>query len=419
MNLTRMARARSPIGGRTLRAFYTRGFWRVWTGSMFWYSARWMDLFVLQWQVLVMTDSAFQVSLVGFYRMAPMFAFGLLTGVMADRFDRRTVLLAAQLWNAVASAGIGLLILTGSLALWHLAVLVTALGFSWALDLPSRRSYIYDMIGPRRVVNAMALDHVGMDGAKMLGPILGGLLWPVIGAGGCLLVLAAGYLVNFCLYLGLPPAPPLRAAGTGSVLRNLGEGLNYVWRSPVVRGVVVVTLVMNLLGFPYQHMVPVIAKRVLGLGPQLTGLLLAADGLGAFSASLVVASRRHVRRKGRLFTSGAVLLMTAVMLFSFSGWYLLSFALLFLAGVGIACFATMQSSLVLTSASDAMRGRAMGVLMLAIGFGPLGALQIGVVASAVGASMAVAVSAGAGVLVLALVLWKATALRRVGAGTRP
>jgi predicted MFS family arabinose efflux permease len=107
------------------------------------------------------------------------------------------------------------------------------------------------------------------------------------------------------------------------------------------------------------------------------------------------------------------------MLFSFSGWYLLSFALLFLAGVGIACFATMQSSLVLTSASDAMRGRAMGVLMLAIGFGPLGALQIGVLASAVGASMAVAVSAGAGVLVLALVLWKARALRRIGADARP
>ena len=148
MNLARLARARPPIGGRTLRAFYTRGFWRVWAGSMFWYSARWMDLFVLQWQVLVMTDSAFQVSLVGFYRMAPMFVFGLLTGVMADRFDRRKVLLAAQLWNAGASAGIGLLLLTGQLALWHLAVLVTALGFSWALDLPSRRSYIYDMIGP-------------------------------------------------------------------------------------------------------------------------------------------------------------------------------------------------------------------------------------------------------------------------------
>src|SRR5512147_3249639 len=227
MSSLRIARTRRPVGGQTLRAFYTRGFWRVWTGSMLWYSARWMDLFVLQWQVLVMTDSAFQVSLIGFYRMAPMFVFGLFTGVLADRFDRKMVLLSAQVWNAITSAAIGLLILTGQLALWHLAILVTALGFSWALDLPSRRSYIYEMVGPRRVVNAMALDHVGMDGAKIVGPILGGLLWPVVGAGGCLLILSAGYLVNFWLYRRLPSAPPPRPSGSPRVLRNLMDGLAY------------------------------------------------------------------------------------------------------------------------------------------------------------------------------------------------
>jgi predicted MFS family arabinose efflux permease len=412
MNRHRIARARRPAGGQTLRAFYTRGFWRVWTGSMLWYSARWMDLFVLQWQVLVMTDSAFQVSLIGFYRMAPMFVFGLLTGLVADRLDRRTVLLAAQLWNAVASAAIGTLILTGNLALWHLAVLVTALGFSWALDLPSRRSYIYDMVGPRRVVNAMALDHVGMDGAKIVGPILGGILWPIIGAGGCLLILSGGYLVNFCLYLRLPSAAPAHPAGSPDVLRSLIEGLEYVFRTPMILGVLSITAVMNLLGFPYQHMVPVVGRQVLGLGPLLTGLLLAADGLGALTGSLVVASLGDVRWKGRLFVVGSFLLMGTVLLFSFSRWYLLAFGLLFLAGVGVACFATMQSSLVLTSASDAMRGRAMGTLMLAIGFGPLGALQIGVLASIWGAPLALTVSAGSGVLLLSLIFWKATALWR-------
>lgn len=398
------------MGGQTLRAFYTRGFWRVWTGSMVWYSARWMDLFVLQWQVLVMTDSAFHVSLIGFYRMVPMFVFGLLTGVLADRLDRRALLLAAQLWNAVASAAIGVLILTGHLALWHLAVLVTALGFSWALDLPSRRSYIYEMVGPRRVVNAMALDHVGMDGAKIVGPILGGLLWPVIGAGGCLLVLSGSYLVNFFLYLRLPSAPPLSPSGSPRVLRNLIDGLAYVFRTPVILGVVAVTAVMNLLGFPYQHMVPVIGRQVLDLGPLLTGLLLAADGLGALIGSLVVASLGEVRQKGRLFVAGSALMMTAVLLFSLSRWYLLAFGLLFMVGAGTACFATMQSSLVLTSASDAMRGRAMGALMLAIGFGPLGAVLIGVLASVWGAPLAVTVFAGSGMLLLACVVWKAAAL---------
>jgi MFS family permease len=339
-----------------------------------------------------------------------MFVFGLLTGLVADRLDRRTVLLAAQLWNALASAAIGTLILTGHLALWHLAVLVTALGFSWALDLPSRRSYIYEMVGPRRVVNAMALDHVGMDGAKIVGPILGGLLWPLIGAGGCLLILSGGYLVNFCLYLRLPAAAPPPPAGSPRVLRSLTEGLTYVFRTPVILGVLSITAVMNLLGFPYQHMVPVVGRQVLGLGPLPTALLVAADGLGALTGSLVVASLGDVRLKGRLFLVGSFLLMGTVLLFSLSRWYLLAFGLMFFAGVGVACFATMQSSLILTSASDAMRGRAMGTLMLAIGFGPLGALQIGALASAWGAPLALTVSAGSGVLLLSLICWKATAL---------
>jgi MFS family permease len=416
MDSDRIAGVRHPLGGQTLRAFRTDGFWRIWAGSMFWYSARWMDLFVLQWQVLVLTDSAFQVTLIGFYRMVPMFFFGLLTGLVADHVDRRKVLLCTQLWNAAVSASIGVLALTGQLALWHLAILVTALGFSWAVDMPSRRSAVYDMMGPRGVVNAMALDHLGMDGAKMIGPLLGGLLWPVIGAGGCLLILAVGYLVNFCIYLGLPPFPPVRSAGSTPVLRNLVEGFAYVIRNPVILAVLAITAVMNLLGFPYQNMVPVVAKKVLDLGPQLTGLLLAADGFGAMVAAIIIASRRDVMHKGRVFALGSLCTMVGVFAFSFSRSYLLSFALLFVAGCGMACFATLQSSLILLSASDTMRGRTMGTLILAIGFGPLGAIQIGALALALGAPLAITMTAGTGILLLALLAWKSRALWELGIG---
>ena len=410
MDQFRSSRVRRLPGGQTLRAFYTRGFWRIWAGSMFWYSARWMDGFVLQWQVLVMTDSAFQVALVGVYRMAPLFFFGLVSGLIADRFDRRNVLLFAQLWNATVMVALAALALTDKLAPWHLAILVTALGFAMALDMPSRRSFVYDMMGPRRLLNALALDHLGMDGAKMLGPILGGLLWPVIGAGGCFLILAVGYVVNFFVYLGLPPSKIPAPSSPGPVLRTLAEGLRYVFRNPVIMGVLAITVVLNFLGFPYQNLVPVVAKQMLEQGPRLTGLLLAADGFGAIVAALLIASRRDLKHKGRLFVLGSVLLMVVVFLFSFSPWYLLSFMLLLIAGTGMAGFATMQSGLILLSASDAMRGRAMGTLILAIGFQPLGTLLIGVLASALGAPLAIAVTAGAGILLLAPILWRATAL---------
>jgi predicted MFS family arabinose efflux permease len=397
---------------QALRPFGTPGFWRIWAGSMFWYSARWMDLFVLQWHVLVLTGSAFQVSLIGFYRMAPLPLFGPIAGLVADRFDRRKVLLFAQAWNGTVSAAIAVLILAGWLALWHLAVLVPALGVGWALDLPSRRAFLYDMMGPRRLMNSLALDNLGMDGAKMLGPLSGGLLWPVIGAGGCFVLLALGYAVNFWIYLGVPPTPrPGGAAASGPPLRRLAEGLSYVWRNPVILAVLAVTAIANFFGFPYQNLVAVIGKQILALGPELTGLLLAAEGMGATFAALVLASRREVRHAGRVFSIGMAVTMAAVLCFAFSPWYIVSFLLLLIAGMGIACFATLQSTLMLLSAPADMRGRAMGTLILAIGIQPLGALQIGALASVVGAPYATALTAAAGLLCLGLVLSKTPALR--------
>jgi MFS family permease len=410
MDQFRSSRIRRLPGGQTLRSFYTRGFWRIWAGSMFWYTARWMDMFVLQWQVLVMTDSAFEVALVGFYRMVPLFFFGLASGLIADRFDRRKVVLFVQLWNAAVVAALAALAFTDKLAPWHLAILVTALGFSYALDMPSRRAFIYDMMGPRRLVNALALDHLGMDGAKMLGPILGGLLWPVIGAGGCFLCLAIGYLVNFFVFLGLPPSKPPAPSSPGPVWRTMAEGLRYVFQHPVILGVLAITVVLNLLGFTYQNLVPVVAKKMLEQGPRLTGLLLAADGFGAMIVALLIASRRDLKHKGRAFVLGSAFFMAAAFLFSLSPWYVLSFAVLLIAGAGGAGFATMQSGVILLSASDAMRGRAMGTLILAIGFQPLGTLLIGVLASALGAPLAITVTVGAGLLLLAPILWWATAL---------
>jgi predicted MFS family arabinose efflux permease len=248
----------------------------------------------------------------------------------------------------------------------------------------------------------------------MLGPLLGGVLWPVVGVGGCFLILAAGYGINFFLYRGLPPAEPKSPARSVSVRKNLSEGLGYVVHNPVILGVLAITVVLNFLGFPYQNLVPVVAKDVLGLGPRLTGLLVATEGFGAVCVALFIASRRGVTHKGRIFVLASGLILGAVLLFSFSRWPWLSFLLLFIAGGCIAGFATMQSSLILVSASDSMRGRAMGTLILAIGFGPLGALLIGALASIVGAPIAITATVGASLLLLGGILWWNPALWRSG-----
>ncbi len=172
----------------------------------------------------------------------------------------------------------------------------------------------------------------------------------------------------------------------------------------------VITVVANFLGFPFQNLVPVVAKQVLGMGSQLTGLLFAADGIGATVAALWLASRRDLRHKGRVFGIGSICILAAVLLFSFSRSYLASFVLLLAVGAGIAIFSTLQSGIILLSASDAMRGRLMGTLILAIGFGTLGTFHIGVLASALGAPLAITVTAGVGLLCMGLIVWKATGL---------
>jgi predicted MFS family arabinose efflux permease len=398
-----------PIGRHLFRAFSTPGFRRLWAGSLFWYTTRWIDLFALQWLVLQTTDSAFQASLVAFYRMFPIFVFGLLAGPVADRINRKTVLLFAQLWNALASAALGVLALTGALLPWHIAVLVSMLGFTWALDLPARHSAIHDMVGAEGVVNAIALDLLGMNLAKLLGPVLGGLLWPEIGTGGCLLLLTAGYILNFLNYLKLPSFPPL-ARSSAPVLRRLTEGIGYALRSPVILGVLAITVVLNFLGFPYQSIGPVLARDTLDLGPRLTGLLLSADGLGAVVTTVVIAARPAMVRQGRVFALGSVGVLIGLILFSLSRSFFLSALSLFAVGCAAGCFGTLQSPLLLLSATPRMRAHTMGALMLAIGFGPLGVLQAGALASWLGPAHAVTLTAGLGFFATVLLAWKAKGL---------
>jgi MFS family permease len=169
---------------------------------------------------------------------------------------------------------------------------------------------------------------------------------------------------------------------------------------------------MNLLLFPYVQMVPVIARDILGVGPGLMGVLLSAEGIGALFGAVVIASAGDLRFQGRVYMSGSLLAMTALLLFSFSHWYALSLPLLMVMGLGAAGFGTMQATIVMLVAREEMRGRALGVVSLAIGTMPLGALMIGGVASAVSPTFAIGLNASVGLVLIALVAVLAPSLRR-------
>ena len=374
---------------------------------------------MLVWYVLELTGSAFQVALVGFFGMAPMLFLGILGGTLADRFDRRRLLLGVQFANFVGAGVTTALLLTGMLEVWHAFVLISISGVGWALDSPSRRSIILNLVGRAAVTNAVALDSMAMHSSRMAGPALAGLLISLVDVPRGFFVILAFYAFSLSLMwlVRLSPERPgggtqPRGAPSQSILRNLAEGLVYVRGNRTIVATIMVTIIMNLFVFSYMQMVPVIAVEVLMVGPGPMGLLMGVDGFGSLMGSVLIASAATIRHHGRVYLIGSTIAIAALLLFSLSRSYELSFGILLVLGLGGAGFGTMQSLIVMLVSREEMRGRALGVISLAIGTGPLGLLMTGAVADWLSPTTAIGINATVGLALMAVVAVFMPSLRR-------
>ena len=403
------------IGWKAFRPpaiFQDPAFRQLWLAGFCANIARWMDLLVLGWLVLTLTGSPFMVGVASFSRALPMMFLGPLAGIIAERVHPGRLLLVTQSLGVAAAAAIAIMFASGLGSFWPLVGLEILLGIVWALDFTIRRTVVYSLIGPARLAAAVSLDTVSMQLAKMAGPLAGGVLLARAGSPGSYLVIALLYAISLGFVVRLQGAvsAPVPSAGE-SVAQGLALGLREVWGHPLIRGVLIVTIVMNVLVFPYQQMLPVFARDVFRVGPELLGLLLAADGFGALVGALIVASWRGLFEYRAVFGGGALLASVLLLAFALSPVYGLALILLLAIGIAESGFATMQGTIVMLEARDAVRGRALGILSACIGTGPLGTLSIGFFASQVGAPAATTV-----VTVVALVLKLPVAGRMVWDG---
>jgi MFS family permease len=398
------AAGRATPGLAVLDALQDPHYRRFWLAGLCVNTARWMDFLILGWLVLELTDSPFMVGVAAFCRNAPMMALGLLAGVLADRFPRGRLMLFVQSLNLGTALVLALLFGSGLGELWSLLALEVLLGAAWAIDFPARRAVLYTLVGPGRLTNAVSLDSVSMQGTKMLGPLLGGLLLGRIGPAGCYLVLAALFLaalVLVALVVRRAKLPP--STQTESALTGLATGLREARTNAAIMGVLVITVLMNLLVFPYQQMLPVFVRDVFRVGPEQLGLLVAVDGLGALGGALFLASRRNFSRHRQVFAGGSLLAATLVIGLALSPSYWISLPVQFVIGIAESGFATMQATIVLLSAPERSRGRVLGILSMCIGTGPFGALWTGFLASQIGAPYATAGAAAVALVLMALV----------------
>jgi MFS family permease len=379
---------------------------RLLAGTVIWWQCFFMEMVVLGWLVFDLSNSARMVSLVGFSRTLPLLLVSLFSGPIIDYFGRRRVVVAAQSANLTAYMAIVLLLWSGKAAPWNIAIVAFCLGTAWAIDWPTRRSLVPDILGKERMFDGLLLESFMSGFARIIAPSMAGALIARYGAIGCYIAMA---ILSVCALTILIPllrgaGPRVTKAFRTASLPVAGEGMRYVRANPTILAVVLITLIMNLWIFPYVSLLPVFAREVLHKGPIELGFLSTGTGLGSFLGLLTLSFLRQRVNVGTLFVVGTGWMCVALAVFALSYVYPLSWAMLLCAGMGMSCFGTLQSTIVLLSTSDEMRSRVMGILVLAIGGDPLGQLQIGTLAELFGVQATLAGQASAALLALVLIV---------------
>lgn len=381
---------------------------RLWLAGVGAGVMRWLEMLAFSLWVFAESGSAMAVTLIAFARMLPLLLLGAVAGAIADRYDRRRLLHAWYLILAASSAGLAGLAAIDRLSVPLVGAFALLTGVFWTFEMPVRRTMLAEAAGMSRVNASMGLEMTSTQATRLIGPLIGGWL---IGAGGMSGVLGIGTLLYLSGALllagvsGLPAAPARRHAG---VIGQLGEGFAYVRRTPLVLAVIVSTGLFNLWYLPYVALAPVVAETTMRLAPGPIGVLVAAEGVGAIAGSLWIATMARPAWFAVAYAVGATAIALSVLAFAWIAEPVSSFVLLVVGGFGIACFATMQTSLLLMVAPPEMRVRAMGVMILAIGAAPLGFLITGGLAEWLGPRLALGVIAAFGVvsMLACMAVWR-------------
>ena len=377
----------------------------MWAVGLIYGTVRWLEVLAVAVFVFELTDSPFIVSLMLVLRMSPMIFFGGLIGVLAEKINRRQLLLIGFWGVATSCAVLSLLVLTDEIELWHIGLGAFLNGMIWSADYAVRRTLLGDIAGNNNVGVAMSLDSATTNVTRMLGPLLGGVIYAAIGLQGTYLVglVLFSSAIYFIQTMTYRPGPAL-AMGS-KFFTDLREGLRYIRSNRVITMVLTVTVVLNFFGFPFVAMVPVIGNEELGLNPVFIGMLASAEGGGAFVGAIFATLFAQPGHYRRLFVYGATIFLCGILIFSFSSGFTVSLVVLLIGGLGVAGFSTMQATIMYLEAPPEMRSRILGVLAFCIGASPIGLLNVGWLAEWLGPSTAVAVLASGGLLVMGWVFY--------------
>ncbi len=404
-----------PPVRHALRSLRHRNYRLFFGGQLISLIGTWIQIVAQSWLVYRLTGSEVLLGLVGFAGQIPIFLLAPFGGVIADRSDRRRVLIATQAASLLAALILALLTLLGTVTVWHVVGTAIAVGIVNAVDMPTRQAFVPTLVDEEDLVNAIALNSTMFNGARIAGPAVAGVLLSAVGEGWCFAANAASFLaviVGLFLMTVPPHAPDRNVASTAA---RIAEGFRYAWGHVPIRALLLLLGVVSITGMPYTVLMPVFADRVLHGGPRSLGLLMAASGCGALGGALLLASRKGIRGLGRWVALAAAGFGASLILFSFSRALWLSIGLLVPAGFTMIVQMASSNTLVQSMVPDKLRGRVMSVYsVMFLGMTPFGSLLAGALAARVGAPVTVALGGCVCVIAAALFGRRLPAIREEG-----
>ncbi|MDT7604226.1 MAG: hypothetical protein QOF61_2223 [Acidobacteriota bacterium] len=375
----------------SLRALRHRNFQLFFGGQLISLTGTWMQSVAQSWLVYRLTGSVMLLGFVGFAGQIPVFLLAPIGGAVADQRNRHRILVATQASAMLLAFALAALTLSGHIQVWHLFALAAALGLVNAFDIPARQAFVADMVGRDDLINAIALNSSMVNGARIVGPAVAGILVASVGEGWCFLINAVSYVAVITGLLMMKITRHVRVPLPGSALSNIAEGFSFVARTAPVRALLILLGLISLMGMPYAVLMPIFADQILHGGASGLGMLMGASGAGALVGALSLALRRGMRGLGRWVALSSAGFGASLILFSLSRSFWLSAALLVPAGFSMMIQMAASNTLIQAMVPDKLRGRVMAVYsMMFMGMAPIGALLAGVLANRLGAPHTVA-----------------------------
>lgn len=341
------------------------------------------------------------VQLAGVALWSPLLFGGVVGGWISDRFDRRRVVISQFFVTIPGLILLGSIELAGELRLWMVYPVLFVTGIGWVFDMVGRRVIVYDLVGPKNIDNALALEASGGAIALALGAVGGGTLIQTFGVGWALIVMGALQIVSFSAFAAVPVIARMEQVATAGVSALL-DGVRMLRTEKSLVSILGVTAFVNFFFFSSSPLLQVVGGKF-DVGPALLGLLAAMLGIGMFGGSLAMA-RYQPQRRGLMYVCGSYLAFLFMIGFALAPWYLASAVFLVVAASGMGLFASTQAVLVMDSVSEERRGRALGLLSSAIGVLPIGMLALGEIAELVGTSLAITISVITGAVLMTIFL---------------